>query len=135
MSKPSKLLALDVGEKRIGVAQADMSVRIAVPTTTLQVDGSEVREIYRLIVANGIDTLVVGYPRNQQGEPTKQTEYVENFVATLSESPAEIRYQDESLTSVIAKQRLEAEGRPYQKEDVDALAACLILEDFMEHQR
>lgn len=127
-----KLLALDVGEKRIGVAQADATIPIAVPYGAIEVDGNEIQQVYELVVRNNIGTIVVGYPRNQQGEPTAQTQYVEAFVARLDDSPARIVYQDESLTSVIATQRLEAQKKPYSKADVDALAACLILEDYME---
>lgn len=129
-----KLLALDVGEKRIGVAQADLSVPIAVPYNTIEVDGSEVRQIYELIVQGDIDVLVIGYPRNQSGETTAQTEYVEKFRTQLDDAPCQIVYQDESLTSVLAKRQLDASKKPYSKGDVDALAACMILEDYMETQ-
>lgn len=130
MSK-QKLLALDIGEKRIGVAMADQSVPIAVPYGALDVDGREVQQIFELLIANDVGKLVVGYPRNQQGEPTAQTAYVERFVEQLYDAPCQIVYQDESLTSVIAEQRLEAQKKPYQKGDIDALAACLILEDYI----
>ncbi len=129
-----KLLALDVGEKRIGVAQADLSVPIAVPYNTIEVDGSEVRQIYELILQGDIDVLVIGYPRNQSGETTAQTEYVEKFRTQLDDAPCQIVYQDESLTSVLAKRQLDASKKPYSKGDVDALAACMILEDYMETQ-
>lgn len=131
MSK-NKLLALDVGEKRICVAQADLTVPIAVPYATINVDGSEVRQILELIIEGEIDVLVIGYPRNQSGEPTAQTEFVEAFRAKLEDAPCQIVYQDESLTSVLATKQLEARKKPYSKGDVDALAACLILEDYME---
>lgn len=133
MSK-NKLLALDVGEKRIGVAQADMAVPIAVPYTTIDVDGSEIRQILELIIENEVDVLVIGYPRNQSGETTAQTEYVEQFSQQLADAPCQIVFQDESLTSVLATRQLEARKKPYSKGDVDALAACIILEDYMEQK-
>ena len=133
MSK-NKLLALDVGEKRIGVAQADLAVPIAVPYTTIDVDGSEIRQILELIIEGEIDVLVIGYPRNQSGQTTAQTDFVEEFRAKLEDAPCQIVYQDESLTSVLATKQLEARKKPYSKGDVDALAACLILEDYMERQ-
>ena len=105
MSK-NKLLALDVGEKRIGVAQADMAVPIAVPYTTIEVDGSEIRQILELIIEGEIEVLVVGYPRNQSGEITAQTAYVEEFTKQLADAPCKIVYQDESLTSVLARRQL-----------------------------
>ncbi len=126
------LVALDVGEKRIGVAVADTSVRIAIPMTTLDVDGTEIKEIALLVTRENCDTIVVGYPRNQSGEPTAQTAYVEKFAEQLKDIAATIEFQDESLTSVIAEQRLSAHNKPYSKADIDAQAAAIILQDYLE---
>lgn len=126
------LLALDVGERRIGVALADSSVRIAIAYDTILVDGTEVDQIRELIIQEDIDVLVVGYPRNQSGEPTQQTEYVERFVESLQPIDATIKYQDESLTSVKAEEILNKRKKPYEKGDIDALAASLILQDYLE---
>ena len=128
------ILALDIGEKRIGVAQGDIDRRIAFPYDTIEVDSNEVRAIAELVMANEVKTLVVGYPRNQSGEPTKQTAYVEEFVKTIAELDidAEIVYQDESLTSVQAEARLGT--RIKNKGEIDAEAASIILQDYLEAQ-
>jgi len=126
------LISLDVGEKRIGVAVADDSVRIAVPFTTIEVDGTELTKIADLVIQQGADTIVVGYPRNQQGEATAQTDYVEKFAKQLEDMDAKLAFQDESLTSVIAEQRLIAQKKPYTKGDIDANAASIILQDYLE---
>jgi len=126
------LISLDVGEKRIGVAVADDSVRIAVPFTTIEVDGTELAKIADLVIQQGADTIVVGYPRNQQGEATAQTDYVEKFAKQLEDMDAKLAFQDESLTSVIAEQRLIAQKKPYTKGDIDANAASIILQDYLE---
>lgn len=126
------LISLDVGEKRIGVAVADDSVRIAVPFTTIEVDGNEITTIAELVLKESATTLVVGYPRNQQGEATAQTNYVEKFTEQLEDLGAKIVFQDESLTSVIAEQRLVAQKKPYTKGDIDAQAASIILQDYLE---
>jgi putative Holliday junction resolvase len=128
------LVCLDVGEKRIGVAVADMSVRIAVAFDTIIVDGDELNKIAAIMIREGAKTLVIGYPRNQQGETTAQTAYVERFATQLGEVAQEIVFQDESLTSVMAENRLIAMKRPYTKGDIDAQAAAIILEDYMESQ-
>lgn len=125
------LIALDVGEKRIGVASANTSIRIAIPTTTISVDGSEIKAIAEIVVRESVDTIVVGYPRNQSGEPTAQTVFVETFTEKLKDL-APIKFQDESLTSVTAEQRLKSRGKPYGKEDIDAEAAVIILQDYLE---
>lgn len=132
MSRVSKqLLSLDVGERRIGVAVADTAIRIPVALETIEVDGSELTTIAKIVTLDNIDTIVVGYPRNQSGEPTAQTTYVLQFAQQLKDM-APVVFQDESLTSVIAEQQLKADKRPYTKGDIDARAATLILQDYLE---
>ena len=126
------LVCLDVGEKRIGVAVADPSIRIAVAFDTIEVDGDELKKIAEIIIREGAKTVVVGYPRNQSGETTAQTAYVENFAKQLEDIAEHIVFQDESLTSVLAENRLIDMKKPYVKGDIDALAAAIILEDYME---
>jgi putative Holliday junction resolvase len=126
------VVCLDVGEKRIGVAVADTVIRIAVPLETVEVDGNEIESIEKIVASEGAATIVVGYPRNQSGEVTAQTRYVEAFADRLSGIAENIVFQDESLTSVIAEQRLVEHGRPYTKGDIDAQAASIILQDYIE---
>jgi len=131
MTKQS-LVCLDVGEKRIGVALADTNVRIAVPFDTIGVDGSELLAIANIVTAEKADVIVVGYPRNQSGESTAQTMYAERFADQLKDMADSVVFQDESLTSVIAEQRLKEAGRPYEKKEIDAYAAAIILQDYLE---
>ena len=131
MNKQS-LICLDVGEKRIGVALADTGVRIAIPFDTIRVDGNELRAIADIIVREQSDILIIGYPRNQQGEATAQSSYVEQFAKQLEDMGPNIVFQDESLTSVLAEQRLQENGRPYEKKDIDMHAAAIILQDYIE---
>lgn len=132
MSRAARILALDVGDRRIGVAQGDMAIRIAVPYDVIERDGNEVATIAKLVIDDRIDCLVIGYPRNQSGEPTQQTASVEAFAEQLKDVDTKIVYQDESLTSVIAEQHLQKSGKPYAPGDIDMLAASIILEDYME---
>jgi len=134
MSQSRSLLALDIGEVRIGVALATSAVRIAIPSVTLTVDGGELRKIATLVATENVDTIVIGYPRNQSGETTQQTVFVERFAAQLVGMVNTIVFQDESLTSVIAEQRLVAQGKPFTKGDIDAEAATIILQDYMEQR-
>ena len=134
MASKKNLLCLDVGEKRIGVAVADTAVRIAIPFTTIEVGDERettIKEIAEIIVRERVDETVVGYPRNQQGEDTAQTAYVQEFAANLDEF-TKVVFQYESLTSVIAEQRLNKRGKPYSKGDIDAEAASIILQDYLE---
>lgn len=132
MTKSINIVCLDVGEKRIGVAVADTSIKIAVPFDTILVDGHEIESIARIVITERADTIVVGYPRNQSGETTAQTEYVEEFAKKLEDIAPNIVFQDESLTSVAAENQLASHGRPYSKGDIDAQAASIILQDYLE---
>lgn len=131
MASSHSLVCLDVGERRIGVALAETAVRIAVPYDTIDVDGSEIRQIAEVVVREGAQVIVVGYPRNQQGEATAQSAYVEAFAAKL-EDIGKVVFQDESLTSVLAENRLKSRGKPYAKGDIDKEAAVIILQDYLE---
>lgn len=133
MSHNKIFLALDVGEKRIGAAIGDNEVRIAIPFDTIETDGYELERIARIVVDEKVDTVVVGYPRNQSGEPTAQTQYVEEFAKQLDDIAPRLAFQDESLTSVLAEQQLKSYGRPYTKGDIDARAAAIILQDYLEN--
>ena len=130
--KAKNFLTLDVGEKRIGLAMADSQVRIAVPFGWVANDERVMEELAEIMLRHDISLVVVGYPRNQSGEPTQQTEFVVDFVRRLSQLDinAEIAYQDESLTSVQAEQRLA--GKIKDKGDIDAEAASIILQDYLE---
>lgn len=127
-------LALDVGESRIGVAVGDSAVRLAVPFDMVEVNGKELERIAKLVIDEHIDTIVIGYPRNQSGEPTAQTAYVEEFAKQLTDMGPSLAFQDESLTSILAEEQLKKHGRPYTKGDIDAQAAALILQDYLEEQ-
>lgn len=127
----TNLVCLDVGEKRIGVAVADSAVRIAIPLTTIEVNGSEIQEISQIISTEEATTIVIGFPRNQQGEATAQSAYAERFAEQLVDF-GKIVFQDESLTSVLAEDRLKQTGKPYGKGDIDAAAAAIILQDYLE---
>ena len=129
-----KIIGLDVGTKRIGVAKADSTTRIAMPVGYLEVDGSEWQKIARIANLNNTNWFVLGLPRSNEGNETKQTLYVRAFAKDLLQKipNAKIRFQDESLTSVEAEKRLKARKKPYQKGDIDAEAATIILQDFLE---
>lgn len=132
MPKSTTVVCLDVGEKRIGVAVGDSDIRISIPFETIDVDGNELGSIAEIFTKEKADILVIGYPRNQSGEPTAQSKYVEDFAKRLSDIAPKIVFQDESLTSVIAEQQLASFNRPYSKADVDAQAAAIILQDYLE---
>lgn len=131
-----KLIALDVGSKRIGIAKADSSVRIAIPYSAVEVDGAEFKKIASLARAWDINSFVIGLPRNSKGEETEQSKYVRKFAAQLKREieGAKVCFQDESLTSVEAEKRLKSRKKGYKKGDIDSEAAAIILQDFLEQK-
>lgn len=131
-----KLIALDVGTKRIGVAKADSKVRIAIPYNTIEVNGEEFQKLSSLARAWDIDNFVIGMPRSNEGNETKQSLYVRKFAKELKRQipSAKICFQDESLTSVEAKNRLKNRKKAAKKGDVDSEAAAIILQDFLEEK-
>jgi len=132
MIKALKLIGLDVGEKRIGVAIGSNDIRIASPFETIDVDGNEIAKIEDIIKKEDVSVIVIGYPRNQSGETTKQTQFVKDFSEKLKFLKIETVFQDESMTSVIAEERLKSHNKPYSKKDIDAMAATIILQDYIE---
>lgn len=136
-----RILALDIGVKRIGIAFADTKVRIAIPRGMIPVDGEELAVIAKNYHLEKAELIVAGLPRNNQGEETQQTQYVRDFIQKLQAYFAEqektrlfVHFQDESLTSVVAETRF---GNNISRTDratgkVDAEAAAIILQDFIE---
>ena len=131
--KATNLLGLDIGTRRIGVAVANSSIKIAIPLTTIEVnDGDEILQINKIIVNEKIDTIVAGLPRNMSGEETAQSVYTKEFLENFKLSVNEIKFQDESLTSVQAENILKSYKKPYTKGDIDMQAAAIILQDYLE---
>lgn len=127
------VLALDVGTQRIGVASANSIARIASPLVTLINSDDIMTRIVDLIVSESASTLVVGLPRGLNGQETGQTQYVRDFVVQLKKlTDTPIFFQDEALTSQKAEDELLARGKPFEKGDIDALAATYILEDYIQ---
>ena len=130
------VLALDVGGKRIGVATASLIARLPHPVTTLANDADFFANLQSIVNEESVTALVVGLPRGLQGQETEQTRTIEEFINELKERVnLPIYTQDEAVTSEHAEAELKQRGKPYQKSDIDALAATYILDDWLaEHQ-
>lgn len=134
-----RILALDVGTKRIGVAFADTAVRIAVPRGMIPVDGNEFAEIAKQFRLEKADIIVSGSPRNNSGEETRQTESVRQFIDGLKQyfveqgnAEPKVFFQDESYTSITAEELLKPTRADRKAGKVDEEAAAVILQDFLE---
>ncbi|MDB5175535.1 MAG: putative Holliday junction resolvase [Candidatus Saccharibacteria bacterium] len=132
---PKSVIALDVGTVRIGIATASYAARMPHPLTTIPNDVHAVDTIVQLLSDEGAAHVVVGLPRNLNGDDTQQTQSTRAFATHLaSHITVPVHFQDEALTSVKAREELTARGKLFVKADVDALAATYILEDYLaEH--
>jgi putative Holliday junction resolvase len=130
---PNSVLALDVGNKRVGIALASLVARLPQPLTTLERGDTFFTQLTEVIDREGIGEIVVGWPRGLNGQSTAQTAVTEAFTKELSQHFANlsIHKQDEALTSKQAESELQARGKTYGRGDIDALAACYILADWL----
>ena len=122
-------LGIDVGHKRVGLAVGDSDLRMARPLKTIAPEALEA-----VIQAEGpFDNVIVGLPRNLAGADTPQTiavrRYADDVLGRLRIEPV---FQDEAATSQLAEERLKAAGRAYAKADIDAEAAAIILQDYLD---
>lgn len=125
------ILALDIGDRRIGVALADTNARLPRPLTTIERGEDVIAQIEHLVRRHGAVKLVVGLPRGLSGQSTGQTEQTLKFVEQIKSAISlPLQLQDEALTSVLAEKELAATRTTYKKADIDALAAAYILQDY-----
>lgn len=112
-------------------------VRIPIPLTTLARMAEDFWEqLNAIIIQNNVGTIIVGLPRGLQGQETAQTAKVQAFGVELSQRTSlPIVWQDEALTSVNAETTLQQTNKNYTKADIDALAACYILSDYLENNK
>jgi putative Holliday junction resolvase len=129
-------MALDVGDRRIGIAVTDalgMTVQGRPTRVRTRLD-DDIEHIRELVEENSVAELVVGYPVRMDGSSSRQTAKTENFAKELKSALSiPIVFWDERLTSFTAEQRLEEMGLDWRKrrKHVDEFAATLILEDYL----
>ena len=139
-----RALGIDYGERRIGLALSDATGLLASPWKTIANDGNLGAAAKRLgaeiaTLANesdGLGAIVVGLPRRLSGVDNDQTARVRKFAALLAdEVVTPITLQDERLTSHDADEILAQRERDWRKRktQLDAMAAALILQDFLDH--
>lgn len=138
-----RIVGLDVGERRIGVAISDATCTLARPVGVLRPAGLErdavelaAAEIARLAQEeDGVASLVIGLPRRLDGSASDMTPRVEAFAAKLgAETRLPVVLQDERLTSREAESRLAEREKDWRvrKERLDAAAAAVILQDYLD---
>lgn len=133
-SNLSPIMALDVGNRRIGVAIVTRDLTIPRSLGVIDLNEDDVwDELKMLCSEHKVEKIVVGLPRGLNGQETAQTKNAQEFAEEVEENTKiAVSMQDEALTSVEAEKILKNSGKPYEKADVDSLSASLILEDYLQ---
>lgn len=133
-----RILCIDYGRKRCGVAVTDPLRITATPLQTVAA-GELLQFVLDYVAANGVDLIVVGKPSTLQGEPSESWKYIEPFVRALTRRvPAgvDVKLYDERFTSTLAHQAMLAGGlgkkARQNKALVDRTAATIILTDYLQ---
>lgn len=133
-----RILALDVGDVRIGVAVSDPTGTIAQPLEVYRRVGygPDSRYVAELCRRMGCESVLLGLPLNMDGSEGPQAQKVKDFGAVLEKAGLTVRYQDERLTTVTAEAVLINSGvrREDRRRHVDKLAATVILEQWLALQ-
>ncbi len=133
MSPDQTAIALDVGGRRIGVAIANMSAKLPSPLTTIENDSDVWDRLRQLVEKESTCVIVVGLPTGMDGRETAQTLVSRQFAESLqAKVSVPVYLQDEAVTSVLARNELQSRGKTFDKGDIDALAATMILDDYLK---
>lgn len=134
--KMDRIIGLDIGTKRIGVAISDPLFITAQPLKAVfrTSDENAVKEIAEIITQYDIKTVVAGLPKNMDGTVGSQAQNCIDFMSNFSS--VKVIFEDERLTSKQAESILKVQGKKYtkQKQLVDIESACLILQQYMDKQ-
>ncbi|MCL5074575.1 MAG: Holliday junction resolvase RuvX [Chloroflexi bacterium] len=133
-----RLLGLDVGDRRIGVAVGDVVLSFARPVTVIQRVSlkRDLALIANLVQEYGIEAIVIGVPKHMKGTIGEQAEKALSFGEHLRQHLGiEVVFWDERLTTVAAEKMLIAAGvkRTERKKKIDAAAAALMLQSYLDY--
>lgn len=135
-----RLLAIDYGRKRTGLAVSDVLQMIATGLTTVS-SGEVINFLSDYVSKEPVDLFIVGLPKQMNNEPSENMKYVETFVSQLKQKVPNIPivYYDERFTSVLAhKAMLEGGLKKKKRQDkalVDEISAVIILQAYMESKK
>ena len=135
-----RIIAIDYGRKRTGLAASDTLQMIANGLGTVP-SGEVVQYLSDYVRKEPVDTFVVGLPKQMNNEPSENMKYVEAFVSHLKRTIPNIPvvYYDERFTSVLAHRAMIDGGLKKKKRQdkglVDAISAVIILQAYMEGKK
>ena len=128
-----KVMALDIGTKRIGIALSDYLLMLANGHSYIprEPDSEALSSIYKIAKENNVQKIVVGLPLNMDGTKGFQAENCEDFASKIE--GYEVIFEDERLTSNTAEENLRKKKIDFRKDKglVDIESACIILEQYL----
>ncbi len=133
-----KVMGLDIGTKRIGIALSDFLLLTAQPCETInrEPEKAALESIMQIAKDNSVKKIVVGLPKNMNGTIGSQAEDCMTFTNLLKKNLEEIEFifEDERLTSRQAENILALQGKKYTKNKglVDLKSACIILQQYLD---
>ena len=130
-----KVLGIDYGSKRIGLAIGDENLKIAVPLKTIRNDGSTFQEVAKIIEENSVSKVVVGLPLTLSGKEGQRAIEVRSFVNELKKSlpeSVEVILWDERFTTEEAYRYMAHYSKRRKKELKDSISALIILQEYLE---
>jgi len=131
-----RILAVDVGQKRYGLAQSDPTQTIASPLGTFHLEAL-LDKLKEITSREAIQQLVVGWPLNMDSQESEATDRVKVFITTVQRRfpGLEIIKMDERFTSTMAQRAIRESGLPKNKRHdkglVDTVAAVIILQEYL----
>ena len=133
-----RIVALDIGSVRIGVAVSDPLGMFAQGVAVLQAEGPWLEELAKILARYEKPVILIGLPRRTDGSEGPEAEHMREVAATVKERFPElqIEFWDERFTTTIAQQALiEADvSRRGRKQKVDKIAATLLLQSFLDRK-
>ena len=134
----NRILGIDVGEARIGLALSDDLGMLAHPSETILVkEGKAIQRVAEVVRREKVSTVVIGLPRNMNGTYGPAAEKVREFAKKLQAlAPCTVKFWDERLTTVAAQKSLHQAGKNVKqsRQVIDQVAAQLILQGYLDSQ-
>ena len=133
----NRILAIDYGDVRVGLALSDLTCTIARPFKTLNYNDMDdlLNQLFEISEENKVNKIVVGIPYNMKGDDTKQTTKVRDFISILEEKVGyKIALIDERLTSSEAEKFMHQMNikTGFNKDRIDKIAASIILQEYLD---
>lgn len=135
-----KILGIDYGDVRVGLAMTDSTNTIATGLDTLKISGDQdilMSKLEEVLSENTIDTIVIGYPKNMNGTMSKKTIEIDELIKKIEKFNIPVKKWDERLTTVMAYGTMRQLGIKQKEKNkfADKLAATTILQDYLQFSK